>query len=326
MKELNEEIRTGSFRHVYLLYGEESYLKLHTRDALLAALLPEDNGMNLNSFDGDHMTEGAVIDQAETLPFLSERRVIRLDRTGLFKAPAELLPEYLQSIPDYLYLVFTEDEVDKRSRMFKAVSKAGRCVEFTTQSEAVLSSWVVKLLGREGLKIRRANLEFLLERAGTDMNRLLRETDKLIHYCAGKEEVTREDIGFVVSDLPEDRVFDMITALTQHRRKEALDLYADLLSLKEPPLKILHLIYLQYNRLLMVKELTAEGLGSSQIAQKAGMPPFAVRKAAGLIRSYTAGQLRDALRFIAEADEGIKTGRLTDRLAVELVLVSLSQV
>ena len=158
MKQLIEDIKTGSFRHVYLLYGKEHYLRNQYRDRLVKALLPEDSGMNLTVFGGDHLSEGAVIDQGETLPFFAERRVIRLDRTGLFKAQSDLLPDYVKSVPDYLYMVFTEDEVDKRSRLYKAVSKSGRCVEFGEQDEQTLSTWVVRMLSNEQLKIRRSSL------------------------------------------------------------------------------------------------------------------------------------------------------------------------
>ena len=325
MKQLIEDIKTGSFRHVYLLYGKEHYLRNQYRDRLVKAILPEDSGMNLTVFGGDHLSEGAVIDQGETLPFFAERRVIRLDRTGLFKAQSDLLPDYVKSVPDYLYMVFTEDEVDKRSRLYKAVSKSGRCVEFGEQDEQTLSTWVVRMLSNEQLKIRRSSLSHLLERTGSDMNRIATETDKLIHFCTGKEEVTLEDIDLIVSDLPEDRVFDMISALTRHSQREAMDLYADLIALKEPPLKILSLIASQYNRLLMISELKARGLPDGEIAKKAGMPPFAVKKSAGLARSYTAEQLKAVLELCASSDEDIKSGRISDRNAVELLLVHLGR-
>ena len=324
MKDLSQDIKSGEFKHVYLLYGPENYLKLQYRDRLISALFPGDPGMNLNIYDGDHFDEGAVIDQAETLPFFAERRVIRLDRTGLFKASSELLPDYIKSLPDYLYLIFTEEEVDKRNRLYKAVQKEGRCVEFAMQNEDTLSTWILKMLGKENLRIRRQDMDLLLAKTGTDMNHIALEVDKLIHYCAGREEVSASDIELVISENAEDRIFDMITALTQHRRSEAMALYADLLALKEPPLRTLSLIAMQYRRLLIVKELSEEGLSDAQIAQKAGMPPFAVKKSRGLVRSYTPEQLRGILSSCALADEQIKSGLIGDTLCVELLLIELS--
>ena len=324
MKDLKEDLKTGSFRHVYLLYGEENYLKLRYRDRLVSALLPDGPGMNLSIFDGSNTSEGAVIDEGQTLPFFSERRVIRLDNTGFFRSSTELLPDYVRSVPDYLYLVFTENDIDRRNRLYKAVQAEGRCVEFAAQTSETLSAWVAKLLSDENLRIRRSDMDYLLSRTGTDMNRISLETDKLIHYCSGKGEVTREDIDLVVSNIPEDRIFDMITALTEHRRKDAMNYYADLLALKEPPMRTLSLIASQFNRLLIIRELAAEGQSDAQIAKKAGIPPFAVKRSRPLLRRYTAADLRNALSLCAGADEDIKSGRISDRLAVELLLIQLS--
>mgnify|MGYP002243766375 CR=1 FL=1 len=41
MKSLNEDLKTGQFKQIYLLYGEEAYLKKQYRDRLTKALLPE---------------------------------------------------------------------------------------------------------------------------------------------------------------------------------------------------------------------------------------------------------------------------------------------
>ena len=299
---------------------QEAYLRLQYRDRLVAALLPDNSGMNLNTMSGREVSEGAVIDLAETLPFFSDRRVIRLDDTGLFDRSAELLPDYMKTLPDYLYLIFTERDVDRRGRMYKAVNKAGRCVEFKEQSGRSLTSWVLKMFSGAGLRIRPSDMELFLSRTGTDMNRIKREADKLVCYCAGRSEITEADIHAVTCVQTESRIFDMVAAVTGHRLREAMELYKDLLSLKEPPLRILYLIGREYHRLLIVKEMLEEGCSDQQIAQKAGMPPFAVRKSRSLLSRYTRERLLAAVRTCTEAEEAVKTGTLAEGLAVELIL------
>ncbi|MDO4620255.1 MAG: DNA polymerase III subunit delta [Lachnospiraceae bacterium] len=347
MKKLMSDLKEGTFQHLYLLTGEEAYLKRQYRDRLVHALIPEENSLNLTVFTGKQVSEAEIIEQAETLPFFSDRRVIVLEQTGFFKNAAERLPEYFASLPDYLYIVCSEDEVDKRNRMYKAVSKNGYVAEFPRQTDATLSTWTARLLISEGLQIRPSTMEYLLEKTGTDMTHIRLETDKLIHYClskraasddtAGSEgdaaqnaasaqpvpEVTREDIDAIITDQTENRIFDMIFALTEHKRRAAMDLYADLLALREPSMRILYLIGLQYNRLLLIHELDAEGAGASEIASKAGMPPFAVKKNLRLARSYSREKLEECVRQCVAADEGVKTGRMSDQLAVEMLLMAL---
>lgn len=324
MKTLINDIKTGSFQHVYLLTGDEAYLKRQYRDKLCSAIVDPSDSMNFTVFEGNGISEGAVIDQAETMPFFAERRLIRLDNTGLFKGSSELLPDYLKQIPDYLYLVFTEGEADKRSRLYKAVRSAGRIVEFNEQTEATLTTWVLRRLAKEGLKIRQSDMSYLLSMTGTDMNTINLELDKLINYCAGNEVVTREDIDAIISGRLENHIFDMISAITAHNKKRAMDLYADLLALKEPPMRILYLIARQYNQLLIIKELSLMSSNINYIAEKAGIQPFIVRRGLREASSYTVEQLKRNVSLCIQFEEDVKSGRLSDRLSVELILLRLA--
>ncbi|MGN0255183.1 MAG: DNA polymerase III subunit delta, partial [Chordicoccus sp.] len=176
------------------------------------------------------------------------------------------------------------------------------------------------------LRIRKSDMDYLLLRTGSDMTHISIEVDKLINYCEGKgiRDIGRDEIGAVVSERTENRIFDMVSAVTGGRRKEAMDLYADLLALKEPPMRILFLIGRQFNQLLIIREMNSGGSGVSEIAQKAGMPPFAVRRNLPLAKRYTEKQLRDAVRICVDAETAVKTGLMGDRLSVELVLAQLS--
>ena len=327
MKDLMNDIKSNRFRKVYLLYGPENYLKHLWRDRLLKALMPSADPMNLTSLSGESVTEGSVIDQAETLPFFADRRVISLSGTGFFSRGTELLPDYLRELPDYLVLVFTEDEVDKRNRLFKAVQKYGHAAEFAEQGESALTAFILQNLTENHLKIRKSNMEFLLGRTGTDMTRIRLEVDKLIHYCAecGEEEVTADAIRRVTVSLTENRIFDMIQAVTEHRLRDAMELYADLLTLRESPMRILSLIGRQYRQLLALKELSKEGMTQQQMASSLSMHPFAVKKSLPLTKRYTPQQLLDACSYCAELEEDVKSGRLSDRLSVELVMIRLSR-
>ena len=82
--------------------------------------------MNFSRFEGKGTEIPKVIDLAETMPFFADRRVILLENTGFFKNKADALADYMGSLPDYLVLIFVEEEVDKRNRMYKAVQKQGK--------------------------------------------------------------------------------------------------------------------------------------------------------------------------------------------------------
>ena len=153
MKSLQEDIRQKEFKNVYLFYGEEAYLKQVYKKRMKEALLPDGDEMNFTFFEGKKTEPQEVIQMAQTMPFFAERRVIFLENTGFFKGQCESLPEYLSQPPEYLCMIFIEEEVDKRSRMYKAVKKSGRIVEFAKQDSDMLIRWIFGILNKEQKKI-----------------------------------------------------------------------------------------------------------------------------------------------------------------------------
>ena len=117
-------------------------------------------------------------------------------------------------------MVFVEEEVDKRSRMYKAVKACGRITEFARQDEKSLMRWAAGILGREGRKIRTSDMELFLTKTGTDMGNIRMELEKLITYTQGRDIVTAEDIEAVCTTQTANKIFDMVRAGEQGRNHE----------------------------------------------------------------------------------------------------------
>ena len=324
MKNIQEDIKTGNFKRAYLLCGEEAYLKVQYKNKLLKALNPDDDTMNFNHYEGRNIDVKELIDLCETMPFFADRRVVLLEDTGFFKNKCDELADYMKELPDYLCLVFVEDEVDKRSKMYKAVKSCGRIGEFARQDEKTLMQWAAGILKREGKNITQRDMELLLTMTGIDMGNLRMELEKLITYTGDRNVVTRADIQEVCTTQTQNKIFDMVRAVTEKNQKRALDLYYDLLTLKEPPMRILFLLAKQFRQLLLVKEYTEEGVAQPEMASRLGVPSFVVRNIASCARSYRISELRQAVTDFVDAEEAVKTGRLQDVLSVELLIVKYS--
>lgn len=324
MKTLNEDIRTGSFKQVYLLYGEEAYLKNQYKNRMKHAILPEDDTINFSFYEGKGIDPGQIIDQAETMPFFAEHRMILVENSGFFKNACPELAEYLPQMPAETILIFVENEVDKRGKLFKAVKAAGRIVELGRQDERTLNAWVLGMVKKEGKNITLDALALFREKSGEDMENIANELEKLICYVHDKTAVERGDVEAICTVTTESRVFDMIHAVAEKQQKKALDLYYDLLSLKEPPMRILFLIARQFNQMLQVKDLREQGYDNGTIASKAGIAPFIVKRSLGQAGRFSKEKLRQAVEDCVEAEEAVKTGRLGDRLAVEMLIVKYS--
>ena len=320
-KIIREDIRSGQFKSAYLLYGEEAYLKQQYKNDLIRALVPEGDEMNFRKVSGKDTDVRDLIDYCETMPFFADHRVVLLEDTGFFKNKCDELADYMKNLPAYLCMIFSETEVDKRSRMYKAVKENGFAAEFTQLDESRLKEWAAGFLKTNGRNISVRDADYLISMTGNDMGNLRNELLKLISYTEGRTLVNAADIDAVCISRTENKMFDMVRAVTEHDQKRAMSLYQDLLTLKEPPMRILALLARQFNQLRLLKNMKREGLGQREIMEKLRIPSFAYRSTEACAEAYSTSQLNRALADLVEADEAVKTGRLTDVLSVELVII-----
>ena len=325
MRTIDEDIKNQTFATAYLLYGEEAYLKNQYKDKLKAALWQEGDTMNAAFYQGRNTNPKELIDLAETMPFFADHRLILVEDSGFFKSGAEDLAEYMEHVPGTTTFVFSETDVDKRSRMYKALKKNGKIVEFAAQNQELLTRWLLGRLRRENKNITKAAMQEFFDRVGLDMGTLDREMEKLICYCMDRDVIELADVEAVCPQAVTNRIFDMVSAIVECRRKDALEMYYDLLALKEPPLRILFLITRQYNILMQLKDLGRKGMNNSAMAKAAGIPPFAVSRSLGQASRLSIGSIEHILSYSVEMEEAVKTGQMNEQIAVELVIIEASR-
>lgn len=322
MKSLNEDIKTGQFKSIYLLYGEEEYLKKQYKGRLTRAMLPEGDRVNYAYYEGKGIPVPEIIDLAETMPFFAERRLIVIEDSGLFKTAAPELADYLKTMSASACFLFIEKEVDKRGKLYKAVKEKGRIVELSRQDERTLIRWLSGMIRQEGKLIQESTVRYILSKTGVDMESLEKEMEKLFCYTLEKNEITIQDVDAVCTTQITNHIFEMVEAVAKQQKKKALDYYYDLLALKEPPMRILYLLTRQFQLLLEVQGLVKKGMGRKQIAEKAGLHPFAAGKYMEQCRNFRKEELRRIMEEGAELETDVKTGRLNDVMSVELFIIS----
>ena len=323
MNPIEEDIRSGQFKPVYLLYGEEEYLKEYYRNRLKHALIPEEDSMNLHVWRGKDTDLQQLKDQAMTLPFFAAHRLIIAEDTGLFKRGGDEVAAFLPELPEETILLFVEKETDARCRLYKETRKVGAILELKQQKEEALQNWILRRLTSSGKRIQRSAMALLLERTGNDMMVISNELGKLIDYTEGREDILLEDVQAVITVQAEAEVFELAALINSGQKAKALRQYEKLLSARESPVRILAVLSSQYARLLRIRELREQGMDVPSISEKLGMKSFAVRKNLGQSSGYTSRELEMILEEMIRADEMIKTGRIPDRDALELVIMGL---
>lgn len=324
MQNIKQHLKENTFSQIYLLFGQEDYLKRLYRDKLRNAILSPDDTMNFSYFEGKGFPVNELVSIAHTVPFFSERRLILVENSGCFKNQSDL-PDYIGDFPESTYLIFVEREVDKRNRLYKAVQKKGTVSEMNGLTEKDLKLWVAQSLKREGKKITEQDIMYMVQKTGADMKNLENELEKLVCYAGEEEVITREAIDEVCVVQTEGKIFQMIDEIGMKRQDQALALYYDLLAVREKPMSILFLLIRHFNILLQIKELDKSSIPSGQMASKVGIPPFTVKKYIGQAKNFSIQNLKENLSRSVEVEEGVKTGLLLDQIGVELLIVEFSK-
>lgn len=325
MKKLKDDIKNNKFEKVYLIYGEEDYLRKAFRNSLKDAIIGTENTMNYNYFQGKNIDFENIEGISETLPFFGERRLIVIEDSGYFKNSNEKIVEYIERIPESTYFVFVEKEVDKRGKLYKQVKNRGYECEMTKQSEVELSAWVNKIFLKDGKSISKDTLLYLINCVGYDMENLTKEIEKVICYCMDRNSITRKDIDEICVSEITGKIFEMIDAMSNKNPERLLTLYYDLIELKEPPMRILFMIVRQFKIMLQIQELKSKGYGESSIAQTLGMRNFIVSKAFKQLENFRDRKITGILNSCAEIEEQVKTGKVDELIGVELLLISFSR-
>lgn len=323
MKTIVAHIKEGKFSPVYLLYGQEDYLRLLYRDKLREAILPLEDTMNYSYFEGKDIDLGEVESIADTVPFFSEQRLILIENSGLFKKQNDFA-DYLKTMPDTTKIIFVEAEVDKRNKLFKAVKKLGMVAELNGLPEKDLKVWAAAYLKKNGKNITEQNLLYFFQKVGVDMKSLENEMDKLIAYSMDETIITREMLDEVCVEQTEGKIFQMIDAIGMKDQDQALRLYYDLLEVREKPMSILFLVIRHFTILNQLKDLSRLGLAAGEVASKVGIPPFTVRKYQSQVKNFKGKEIIRNLERCAQVEQEIKTGLLLDQIGVELLIVEFS--
>lgn len=341
------DLKDGSFKSAYLIYGEEAYMRNYYKLALRNALVNEGDNLNYSYFEGNGTDVTEVTDLLQTMPFMAEHRVVIVENSGWFASKkskekdddaegssedegtgakkTEPLIEMIKSLGEDVVVIFVEEKADKKTRLYKAVAAKGACEEYTRQTEGQLARWLVNYARSKGKSMSPATGFYMVGECGNDMLLLKNEMDKLLAWALEKESITEQDVDQVCSHQINNKIFDMVTAITQHNQKQALKLYYDLLTLRESPFHILALVGRQYSRMVAVKDGTLKNKPMATLASELSMQEWLVKKTADLVRHMSMSEIKANLEACVKADEDIKTGNLTDSMSVELLIVGCSE-
>lgn len=331
-----KKIKKREFAQLYLLYGTESFLIHQTIQLLISHVLnEEERDFNLSIYDLEETPIEVALEDAETFPFLGERRLIIL-RNPVFLTSEKTkekvehnvnkLEEFLKNPSPYSIVVLAGDyeKLDERKKITKELKRNAVIAEAKKLNDQELKNWIKDRTHSNSVQIQEKAIEQIISIAGSNLFVLTNEIDKLSLYVGKGNTIDLDIAEMLVSKTLEQNIFELVDKVVHRRIEEALRIYYDLLKQNEEPIKILALLAGQFRLIYQVKELARNGYGQQQIATTLRQHPFRIKLAAGQANLFSDDELKKMVLLFAEADLQMKTGGLNKTMIIEMIFFKLS--
>ncbi|MCP8967186.1 DNA polymerase III subunit delta [Ectobacillus ponti] len=336
MNALQKKMKKKQFSPIYLLYGTEAYFIQETLQLLLTeALAEEDREFNTVVYDLDESYLEDAVEDARTLPFLGERKVIIIKSPYFLTAQKEKLEQNVKVLEEYVaepspfsIMIFVApfEKLDERKKITKLLKKESEVLEANALQTQGIQGWIEEQAAAAGIGVESGAAEALLGLVGTNMQLLSQEVQKLCLYLGTGGVLTRDTVEELVPKSMEQNVFALTERVMRRDTVGAMRILEDLLVLQEEPIKILALLASQFRLLYQVKELQQRGYAQNQIASHIGVHPYRVKLAMNQTKSFSFEALRSIIDHLADADYDMKTGKLDKRLILEFFLMRLRHI
>ncbi len=330
--QLKRDIQSKKIGKLYFIYGEETYLKKHYRDALINAALDETfREFNLQVFDGASLSPEQLNDAIESYPAMAERRVVVVNDLDPYKPPAAFQPvltDMLADLPEYLCLIFyfdiAEFKPDKRMKLHGMLEKSACFAEFSHLEGRELMDWVRRRVNALHKEIDDATCEHLLFLCGNSMTNLLTEIEKVCAFST-LGHITTYHIEQVCTRVLDAVIFDLTDAIASGKFARAIDIFRELLAQKNEEIQIFSSILRHMQRLYASKLVEQSRAGEKLLMDLVGSrSPYYVRKLAASARRLPLPWLRRTVLLCAETDASLKSGASDRQKQVELTLLQMA--
>lgn len=316
---LKKSLADRDFSNLYCLYGEETYLLEEALGQLTASLL---EGcildFNLDSYHMPGVDLSQVRDVIETLPMMAPRRVVVVREAQHLKSKdLEVLLPIVETPVETTVLILTASKIDQRLKFFKDFQKGGPLIKFDRPYENQIPGWIRYIVQKHELTIDNDAVERIQQWVGVNLLDIDNEVRKLAQYLGDRKHVTLKDVEAIVSRIRVNSVFALAHAIGVNDRSAALMCLAQLLDHGENSVGVLSMISRHVRILTLVKEGLREGLNTSQLASRVGVPNFFLKEYMDQCRGWSEAKLRATHEALLATDQALKSSPVSTHIWLE---------
>lgn len=324
--ELIAGLKQGKILPLYLFYGEEEFLIQEATNLIIGKVVdPGARDFNLNMLYCRDTSASELVNLCQTLPFMSEKRLVIAKDLDAFKAPdLEELTPYLKdpSPSTCLVMVSNEGRYEKKA-VTSAVEAHGAVIRFFPLLDREIVPWIEGWAKARGLSVQRDAAQYLWQTVGNDLQKIGNELEKVAIFIKEKKTITFDDMKSVVGDFREYSSFDLAAAIGAKNREKAFLILTRLMQEGEAPVGLLGSISWNFRRLLQAKSMEAAGAGKDEIIKKLRIIFHQAPQFQEQMRRYSIDELQKIFTVMLNADKALKSSGLPGKLVLERMILRM---
>jgi len=327
---------------LYILYGKDGFSLNQAVEEIKARLGDRETvATNTSALDGRNLSLSELRNTCDAAPFLSSQRLVVVDgllgrfeakqnrpRSGKRKSQSGLgewegMAFYVRQIPETTVLVLIDGEVKGQNPLLKQLSPLAEVRTFPLLPGKELRAWIQQRVNKEGGHITPGAIDMLAGLVGGDLWAMEGEIQKLLLYSQDRP-IDEDDVGKLVSYVQEASIWALVDAVAEGRTELAQMVLHRLYKEGMEPTRILTMITRQFRLIALAGDLE-RGLSRPQIQDSLGLKSsYALDKTLRQARLYDFEGVKRAYGKLLETDSAIKTGKYSDKLALELLVAELA--
>lgn len=339
---LKKNIKSGEFMRVYIIYGNEGYLKQHYATMICDKTVDKDFAdFNLKKLDGKETTLNEIYDCISSFPMMSDYTCTLVKDFPLNTYITENgkldkdLETILSDIPETSVLVFWMDtaEIDEKAgkwqKILKLIDGIGACAKIDKRTRSQLEKLIISSAAKRNCTLSRENANYMINLVGEDMSTLQNELNKVCAYV-NSGDITKPIIDKTVIISVEAKVFQLSRMIVRGEADNAFENLSNLFKLREEPVMILSVLSKAFVDMYRVKAIKEKGVSYTKLADSFPSAyrgrTFILDNAANDASKYTVTQLKSALDLLSDADRRLKSTNEDAKTVLEELILRLLRI
>ncbi|MEA4828276.1 MAG: DNA polymerase III subunit delta [Clostridium sp.] len=334
---LEHKLKKNELNNCYIFCGsDEQSIKKSINKIINKAVNKEFLDLNYVQLDGTNVNIDSIINACETLPFMSDKKIVLIYRANFLrdkvdKAMESLskdISEYIKKLPNecilIMYYIFENDR-EKESYKLKKLDKAASIVKVSKLKGAMLQRKVEEIFKSKGKNISKADLALFCSNVENNMDIIKNEVEKLCCYTIDRD-ITTKDITDLVVVKNDNDIFNLVDFISQKKPEKSLDILNELLFKGESVTVILRMIQRQFKMLFDIKLGMEQGKNKDQIASDLKLHPYICEKMMLQSKKFNISQLKNSMELCLYTERVLKTSTVDSKIEMELLIIKTATV